>query len=91
MDYQTYSDQSVTHFNQDLVRLVVVDHFTPKMFDTVVRFVGQRDDGTHVVFGVDHRPAQDIFNAMYNTDDDIEVFVEDWQILSEEFAFEGTE
>lgn len=48
---------------------------------SIVLFRGVTDDGSAVVFACDHRPAQDIVNALIEGDEDVTCFIEDWQIV----------
>ena len=55
------------------------------LFDTIIKFKGISPDGEIVTFGVDHRPARDLFEAVkeaaeYN-DPPVMAEVESWQIL----------
>jgi len=57
------------------------------MMDTIIKFKGTDPDTSEVItFGVDHRPAKDLFAAMQfaaeQNDPPILAHVEDWQILS---------
>ncbi|HET7110253.1 MAG TPA: hypothetical protein VFI41_05240 [Gemmatimonadales bacterium] len=47
---------------------------------SVVVFAGLDSDGARVTFAVDHRPAQELVNAMLN-DEEVIAFVEPWQIM----------
>lgn len=56
------------------------------MFDTIIKFKGISPAGDIVTFGVDHRPAKDLFEAMqeaaeYN-DPPLMTEIRDWQVLS---------
>lgn len=55
------------------------------LFDTVLKFKGISPDGDIVTFGVDHRPARDLYAAMKEAaefnDPPVMVSIEDWQIL----------
>ena len=48
---------------------------------SIVLFRGLTDDGTAVVFAVDHRPAQALVDGMLNDEEDVIAFVEAWQIV----------
>ncbi len=54
--------------------------------DTVIQFQGTHPSGDIIVFGVDHRPAKDLFAAMQfaaeQNDPPVVVDLEEWQILS---------
>lgn len=56
------------------------------VFDTIIKFRGTHPSGDIVTFGVDHRPAKELFAAMKEAaeqnDPPIVVHLEDWQILS---------
>jgi len=56
------------------------------MFDTIIKFRGTHPSGDIIIFGVDHRPAKELFAAMQfaaeQNDPPIVVDLEDWQVLS---------
>lgn len=55
---------------------------TAKVFDTVLVFSGEDvASGKTVTFGVDHRMAQPITDALTRGDDEILCELEGWQIL----------
>lgn len=60
--------------------VIVTSYDQPGMFDTVVRFHGLDEEGGEVTFGVDHRPARDLAEAVARGEDPI-VDLEPWQIL----------
>ncbi len=55
------------------------------MSDTIIKFKGITPTGDTVTFGVDHRPAKALFEAMKEAaegnDPPIRAEIEDWQIL----------
>jgi hypothetical protein len=60
---------------------------------TICVFAGNTEDGERVTFAVDHRPAQQLVDAMFDPDtgnetaaynEGIMVDVEGWQVLSRE-------
>lgn len=58
------------------------------MMDTIIKFEGTNTADEKVTFGVDHRPAKELFGAMKqahkNGLDPILAEVDEWQILSVE-------
>lgn len=57
------------------------------LFDTIIKFRGINPDTAEIItFGVDHRPAKELFAAMKEAseqnDPPIVVQLEDWQILT---------
>lgn len=48
---------------------------------TIVVLEGVNEDGSTIHFGVDHRPAQDILNALIEEEEDIYVEIEGWQVV----------
>lgn len=60
--------------------LLTVDPQIPQDHGTIVVFTGTDPDGRTVTFGVDHRPAQGLFDAL-NFEGTLDVQVDDFQIL----------
>ncbi len=48
---------------------------------SVTMLEGLNDEGEAVWFGADARPAHDLIDAVMNSDETVEVYVEGWQIL----------
>jgi hypothetical protein len=42
---------------------------------------GLNEDGHEVMFGIDHRPAEDLIDLIEQGEEDITVQVEPWQVL----------
>lgn len=60
--------------------ILTVDPQTPEDHGTIVVFTGTNDDGDTITFGVDHRPAQGLLDAL-DTEGTIDAEVESWQVL----------
>jgi len=71
-----------------MARIVVTHPFEEDLIEarTVVRFGGLTEDGREVIFAADHRPAAALAIALRDSDDDIEIDIENWQIIHQQEA-----
>lgn len=65
------------------MKVVVTEVFSEDLIEaqSAVRFGGFSDEGSYVLFAVDHRPAAALAETLHTATWDVEVEIEGWQVL----------